>query len=193
MESDEPAGRTGLGALLRRHRLAAGLTQEALAERAGLGTRTVQNLEEGRHRPHRETAERLAAALGLGGDQRAAFEAATRPTPRRPRAAPRAPGKRSGLRAVPTPRHNLPTPLTSFVGRGKEVARVRRLLATARLLTLTGTGGCGKTRLALRSVDGLVAGYPDGIWLVELAALADPALVPATIATVLGLRAQSGR
>src|SRR5262249_36839792 len=94
-------------------------------------------------------------------------------------------------------RHNLPVQLTSFVGRERELAEVKdRLLdgpAAARLLTLTGTGGCGKTRLALEVGNALVDTYPDGVWLVELAPLADPALVVPTTASVLGIYEVAGR
>jgi hypothetical protein len=75
-------------------------------------------------------------------------------------------------------RHNLPGSLTSFVGREREKEEVERLLGTARLLTLTGTGGCGKTRLAQEVARDLAGAYPDGAWLVELVPLADPALIP---------------
>src|SRR6266478_8426081 len=90
------------------------------------------------------------------------------------------------------PKHNLPQHLTSFIGREKEIAELKDLLGTARLLTLTGAGGCGKTRLALQVAGDLLQFYPDGIWLVELAALAEPGLVPQTVASVLGLKEQSG-
>jgi predicted ATPase len=97
---------------------------------------------------------------------------------------------------APTPaevaRHNLPASLTSFVGRQSETAEVRRLLATTRLLTLTGTGGCGKTRLALEVAAELIEEYPDGVWLVELAALTDPGLVAQAVASVLDLVEQPG-
>ncbi len=93
----------------------------------------------------------------------------------------------------PAPRHNLPAPLTSFVGREQEVAEVGRLLATTRLLTLIGTGGCGKTRLALEVARGSVAAYADGVWLVELAGLSDPGLVPRTVAGALGVREDPDR
>jgi predicted ATPase/DNA-binding SARP family transcriptional activator len=83
---------------------------------------------------------------------------------------------------------NLPAPLTALVGRTAELAALEDALATTRLLTLTGTGGVGKTRLAL-ALAGQVAGeYPDGAWLVDLAPLAEPALVPQAVADALGLR-----
>jgi predicted ATPase/DNA-binding CsgD family transcriptional regulator len=83
--------------------------------------------------------------------------------------------------------NNLPLQLTSFIGRQREIAEVKRLLTTTRLLTLTGAGGCGKTRLALHVAADVLNAYPDGVWLVELAALADPALVPRTAASVFGV------
>jgi predicted ATPase/DNA-binding SARP family transcriptional activator/DNA-binding CsgD family transcriptional regulator/Tfp pilus assembly protein PilF len=78
--------------------------------------------------------------------------------------------------------HNLPSSLTSFVGRERELVEIRRLLAMGRMLTLTGAGGSGKTRLAVEVARGLVGSYPDGAWLVELAPLSDPDLVPRAVA-----------
>ena len=89
--------------------------------------------------------------------------------------------------------NNLPFHSTSFIGREREIAEVTRLLGTTRLLTLTGAGGCGKTRLALRLAEEARDAYPDGAWLVELAALADPALVAQTVASTVGLRDGSAR
>jgi predicted ATPase len=91
------------------------------------------------------------------------------------------------------PRHNLPAPITSFVGREHELADVQARLAEARLLTLTGVGGCGKTRLALEVARAVLDRYPDGVWLVELASLADPALVPYSVAGVVGGRESAGQ
>jgi predicted ATPase/DNA-binding SARP family transcriptional activator len=85
------------------------------------------------------------------------------------------------------PRHNLPARLTSFVGRQREKAEVDQLLASARLVTLTGPGGSGKTRLSLEIAHQTLSDFPDGVWLVELAPLADAALLPQAIASVLGL------
>src|SRR5205814_8595526 len=89
------------------------------------------------------------------------------------------------LRSLEAFAHNLPRQLTSFIGREREMAEIRRLLSTTSLLTLTGAGGTGKTRLALQVAAELVEAYADGVWLVELAALADPALVPQTVASAL--------
>ena len=88
---------------------------------------------------------------------------------------------------------NLPVALTSFVGREQELAEVIRLLSRTRLLTLTGAGGVGKTRLALEVAGQVVEDYPNGVWLVELAPLADSALVPQAVAVVLGMTEQPGQ
>src|SRR5712692_7387811 len=93
----------------------------------------------------------------------------------------------------PRPRTNLPASVTSFVGREQEIVEVKRVLATTRLLTLTGTGGCGKTRLALEVATDLLEKYPDGVWIVELAPLSDPALLPHTVAFALGVREGAGQ
>lgn len=90
-------------------------------------------------------------------------------------------------------RHNLPAQLTSFVGRERELAEVKRLLAGTRLLTLTGAGGGGKTRLALEVAREVLEEYADGVWLVELASLSDPDLVPQAVGSALGVPEQPGR
>lgn len=88
---------------------------------------------------------------------------------------------------------NLPEDLTSFVGRTRETAEVRRLLSTARLVTLTGVGGVGKTRLALRVATHVRRAFRDGVWLAELADLTNPALLPHTVAELLGVRDQAAQ
>jgi predicted ATPase/DNA-binding SARP family transcriptional activator/DNA-binding CsgD family transcriptional regulator len=90
-------------------------------------------------------------------------------------------------------KHNLPATRSSFVGRETELRSVKRDLAMTRLLTLTGTGGCGKTRLALEVARELVGAYPDGVWLVELAPLSEGALVAQAVASVLGVQEQPNR
>jgi predicted ATPase/serine/threonine protein kinase len=96
-------------------------------------------------------------------------------------------------RRTDTPRHNLPQRLTSFVGRQREIAAIHEGLTRTRLLTLTGPGGIGKTRLSLQVAARSLHGYPDGVVFVELASLADPGLVPQTVASTLGLREEVGR
>jgi len=97
------------------------------------------------------------------------------------------------LRSLDTIANNLPRQLTSFVGREREISEIRRLLSTTALLTLTGVGGCGKTRLALQVAAEVLDEFKDGVWLVELAPLPDPAFVPQTVAVVLGVREKPGR
>ena len=109
--------------------------------------------------------------------------------PRRLRAVEPAEAKRSPQR----PSHNLPSELSSFVGREKELPEVRRLLENNRLLTLTGSGGCGKSRLALAAASELVERFEDGVWMVELASLAELSLVPQAVAFTLGVRERPGR
>ena len=89
--------------------------------------------------------------------------------------------------------HNLPLQLTSFIGREREILQVKRLLLGDRFVTLTGPGGTGKTRLAVQTGADLLELFPDGVWLVELASLADPSLVPQTIAATLQVRESAGR
>jgi len=97
------------------------------------------------------------------------------------------------LKTLNAYRHNLPVQLTSFVGRDKEIGETCRLLKKTHLLTLTGPGGTGKTRLALRTAAEVMPNFPDGAWLVELASLSGPAYILPTLAAVLNLREMAGR
>jgi non-specific serine/threonine protein kinase len=90
-------------------------------------------------------------------------------------------------------KHNLPYPLTSFIGREQEIAQLEELVTTHRLVTLTGAGGVGKTRLAIEVANRLIDAFPDGVWLVELAALSDPRLVPQAVAQVLEVKDHPAR
>ena len=95
--------------------------------------------------------------------------------------------------ATPAARRNLPQSLTNFIGREREIAEIRRWLDEKRLLTLTGAGGCGKTRLALEVAGGMLDAYPDGVWLAELAPLAEPTLFAQAVAKALAIEAQPGQ
>ena len=95
------------------------------------------------------------------------------------------------LRAIDSTPNNLPRELTSFIGREHDIAEVRRLLVTTRLLTLIGAGGIGKTRLALKVAAEAESAYPDGVWLVELANISEPGLVPWVVAKVLAVREEA--
>ena len=97
------------------------------------------------------------------------------------------------LRSLATTPSNLPQQVTNFVGRSRELAEVRALLGSVRLLTLTGMGGLGKTRLALKVAAEMQDEFPDGVWLAEFAALADGERVPQAVASVLGVREEAGQ
>jgi hypothetical protein len=95
--------------------------------------------------------------------------------------------------ANPVLRNNLPAQLSSFIGRDEEVAELRALVESSRLVTLTGAGGCGKTRLGLQVAAGLLDGCGDGVWLVELAAVSDEVAVATAICGALGIAAGAGQ
>src|SRR5258707_10595052 len=91
---------------------------------------------------------------------------------------------------APRSKHNLPYQLTTFIGREHEIAQLEELVTANRLVTLTGAGGAGKTRLANEVASRLIDAFPDGVWLVELAALSDPDLVPQAVAQALQVKEQ---
>ena len=110
-----------------------------------------------------------------------------------PGTAPNSPAGFSRMLTLRRYPNNLPHQLSSFIGREREMTEVKRLLTTTRLLTLTGPGGSGKTRLAIQVATNLMGEFADGVWLVELAPLSDPALVLPAVASVLGVLEQPGR
>ena len=97
------------------------------------------------------------------------------------------------IRSLDALPNNLPRQLTSFIGREKEIVEVKRLLSAAYLVTLTGSGGAGKTRLALQVAADVVEAFPEGVWLAELAPITDPVLVPKTVASATNVPEQPGR
>ena len=179
---DLPPAAPGFGQLLRRLRTAAAISQEVLAERAGLSVRGLGDLERGVHQaPRLETVRLLADALQLEATERAALIAAARPelAVSQPPTSERAPWLIA--RALP---------MTRLIGRNAEVAGLCRLLTEEgnRLVTLIGPGGVGKTRLARAVADALTGSFADGSAFVDLASVRDPTLVAAAVATALGIR-----
>jgi predicted ATPase/transcriptional regulator with XRE-family HTH domain len=193
-----------LGALLRSYREARGLLQEELAAivEPTVSVNTISNVERGRTRPYRRTLDALAAALELDAGQRSellnawrGFAVAARDGDAFLNWPPSADGAAlaDGVTRTRSPAerrpHTLPEPATRLIGREPEVATlVARLLSPeVRLLTLTGPGGIGKTRLALEAAEELFEACPDGAFFVSLAPTADSSLVVAAIAQALGL------
>lgn len=174
------------GDLLKYLRRRAGLTQRELSIAVGYSDTQISRLEQNQRVPDAATlAAFFVPALDIADQPEWAArllhlaEEARHDTVQPP------PDDRPSMPAHP---NNLPLQLTSFVGREKEIGRVQHLLSQTRLLTLTGSGGTGKTRLSLQVAAEMLPFYPDGAWFIELAPLADPSLVPQTTAAALGVR-----
>jgi predicted ATPase/DNA-binding XRE family transcriptional regulator len=170
------------GNLLKQYRRDARLSQEQLAERAGLSTQAISALERGvRQAPYRDTVRMLADALGLQMEEREHLHAAVS----RGRAAPVAPV---------AARRALPLPLTPLIGREADVVALRALAERPekRLLTVLGAAGVGKTSLAIQTAASLLESYADGVVFVPLAPLRDCLLVPAAIMEACGIKEQPG-
>jgi predicted ATPase/DNA-binding XRE family transcriptional regulator len=178
------SGSSDFGMLLRRYRIAAGLSQEALAERARMSIQGISALERGyRRSPQRETLVLLVSALALRDEQRREFEtAATRVGVVR-RGSSIAVGPWSGP-AIPT----LPVALTSFVGRDIELEEIAALVRGHRMVTLTGAGGVGKTQTALHVAITRGAGTDGAVCFAGLASIESPSLIVVAIASALGLQ-----
>ncbi len=178
------------GELLRQHRLLRGLPQEALAERAQLSVETISALERGtRQRPYRATIALLVEALELSSDDRQRLERAARVAI----PAAGAPKRTTSVAGANT----LPAHISSFVGREGDIANVNAIIENQRLVTLVGAGGVGKTRLALHAVENVLAAPStnerrDGVWFVDLSPYQDGSMIPAAIASSMGLKQSAG-
>ncbi|MGN6565727.1 MAG: ATP-binding protein, partial [Thermomicrobiales bacterium] len=187
--------------VLRHLRVTAGVTQAGWAARLGYGRRTIQRWERGEGIPDEAATEALVRLCGdlrlyrayrqgaLAGVTLDADFLRDLLAEARLREQPAA----TEARRYAAPAHNLPADLTSFIGRERELAAIGQLLEIARLVTLTGAGGVGKTRLALRVAGASSGRWADGVWLVELAAFSDPMLVRQAVARAVGVREQPGR
>lgn len=190
---------TSLGELLRFLRRRARLSQRELSIAVGYSESHISRIENNERPVDRASLlalfvpameienepETIARLLALC-EQAQPLPAATLPAP-----VP----SRPGAEPQPAPPNRLPVQLTSFIGRAEELAELRELLAEdqTRLLTLTGAGGCGKTRLALRVGEEVFPAYPSGVWLVELAALTDPRLLVREVASTFDLQENAER
>ena len=185
---------SGLAGLLRQLRARAQLTQQELAKAAGVSPRAVSDLERGiNHTARQDTAVRLAGALGLAEPVRSLFVAAARGRIQAAQVlAARSSQPPDESLAPAGGLHGFVPALTSFVGRAGPVGEVTALLDRDRLVTVTGPGGAGKTRLAGQVAKQVAGRFADGAWLAELAPVRDPVLVPAVVAAALGVREQPG-
>lgn len=189
MENERRASNSSVfGALLRQHRLAAGLSQQALAERARMSTEGVSALERGfRRSPQRETVGLLASALALNVADREAFETAahlarTRPATGSVTVGPWGDGGFSSL----------PVSVDTFIGRTAELEEIGALLRDHRVVTITGTGGIGKTQTALQTCSATSDAGASGVYFVALAPAKDET-VEQTIAAAVGAQPAPGR
>ncbi|CAN5725114.1 BTAD domain-containing putative transcriptional regulator [soil metagenome] len=176
-----------LGTLIRRFRLAGGLSQEQLAERSGLSARAVSDLERGQRAHTRpETLRMLAEGMALGNEDRQALLQAARPELR--------PSSDTAI-SVRSLARRLPIPPSALIGRHREVSDLVSRLAAGdgRLITLTGPGGVGKTRLALEAAHLVASSYPEGVEFVDLAPVTDTGQVASAIAGALSIRESGNR
>jgi len=166
---------TTFGEWLRIRRRELNLTQQELADQTGCARITLRRLESGTLKPSNELAELLLKELGISASKISQWILFARGQGDYP------------VHNQSIIKTNLPSLLTSFIGREKEMVEVVDALSKYRLVTLTGSGGAGKTRLSLQVAARLHHAFPDGIWFIELATISNPALIPQTILNSIGL------
>ncbi|MGE5463297.1 MAG: ATP-binding protein [Syntrophothermus sp.] len=171
------------GPWLRSQRRRLDLSRQALANQVGCAEITLRRIEAGSLKPSRELARLLLEKLGIPGEEQEAWIQFARGLSELP--------SRRGESARPKPVSYLPIFLTKFIGREKEQEQVNQQLKKNRLVTRTGPGGVGKTRLAAKVGEQVLEEYADGVWMVELAPLNQPDLVPQSVAGLFGMAAQS--
>jgi predicted ATPase/DNA-binding XRE family transcriptional regulator len=179
------------GEWLKRRRSALGLTQEQLARQIHCSTSALRKFESEQRRPSAEVVEQLAEVFKIPPAERTSFRRFARGDWQAFGSAETedAPWRGSNIQHP----SNLPSLITSFIGREKEQFEVIHLLKKNRLVTLAGAGGMGKTRLAIQLGNQLLQDYPHGVWFIPLDSLSDPLLVPQTVASSCGVCEDAGR
>jgi predicted ATPase/DNA-binding XRE family transcriptional regulator len=182
------------GKWLRHRRRGLDLTQEELAHRVGCAPITIRKLEGDKMRPSKQLAESLSRSLGISPSQREEFVQFARATGLETSQRPLLDISTGGNGHISASslsnkhRTNLPAPIATFIGREKEQDDLLNLIMKNRLVTVTGTGGIGKTRLSLQVGQKLLSEYPEGVWFIALEATSDPALVCKTVASVFNIQ-----
>jgi predicted ATPase/DNA-binding XRE family transcriptional regulator len=172
------------GTWLRQKRRSLDLTQKAFADQIGCAEITVRRMEADEYKPSKELAFTLFEKLGIPESERSQWILFARGVSSLP------------IQSIPhgnKPKTNLPASLSSFIGRAQEQTEIMGLIAKNRLVTVVGTGGIGKTRLALQVGQRLLNNYPDGVWFIPLDSLSNPMLVPSTVASIFDIRERPDR
>jgi transcriptional regulator with XRE-family HTH domain len=172
------------GVWLRKQRRSLDLSRQAFAAQVGCAEVTLRRIEAGTLKPSKELASILLEKLAVPEMERSQWISFAQGFSRFPS---------ESTAPVNKPKSNLPAPRTTFIGRKKEQLEVIWLINKHRLAMLTGPGGVGKTRLSIKVGEQVLGDYPDGVWLVELAPILDPLLVPRTTAIAIGLRDEPQR
>jgi predicted ATPase/DNA-binding XRE family transcriptional regulator len=181
LESGAMGEAQSFGGWLRHRRRELDLTQEELARQIGCARITLRKIEADQMRPSRQLAELLREYLGVPIEEQESFIRFSRG------------GEQTAPVAVTAQKHNLPHPVSSFIGRERQIAEVKHLVESSQLVTLTGAGGSGKTRLALQVAGQMLDQFPEGVWFVGFAPLSESTLVQQTIASVLRVREEASR